>query len=59
MNNLPIQRIEISSFNGNLVLTRGNLNVSRYELQTNLDKGTYIIKVTVNGKIEREKLVVL
>lgn len=59
MKNKPIRSIEIYDLSGNLVLTQNQIDVARMELDTELQQGTYIVHVKLEGALIREKLIIL
>lgn len=54
-----IESFSIYNFSGNLVLEEKNINIQQKEVEVRLDKGTYIVVVTINGEIIHKKLMVL
>lgn len=59
MKNKPIRSIGIYDLSGNLVMIQNQIDVARIELNTDLQKGTYVILVHLEGTLIREKLVIL
>ncbi len=55
----PISSYKIYNFSGTLVVEESIVNTQRLVLNRRLEKGTYIVVVTIDGVTVREKLIIL